>query len=1316
MFRKFALFANKSLCHRIIFTIFFVLMLLPSVSVAYKSSQYRYTPPFLVNSVTPSVSIVLDTSGSMTEHAYRDTLINFHRNNDHTGYAGFNSTKEYYGYWNSKLYYSYDTINNYFLVDAAGLWNGNFLNWLAMHRMDVARKVLTGGPYNTATGSYEVVATEAWGDRGRFHCYDDTSPVLDLNGNVKHMTPYAVRLGFDQQSGTIQLGVHQVTGVTPGTPDRWDVSSTVDATFTLRVHTAKVTGVIDAFEGQLRMALFKYDDDDDLQNGGEVVSYMTDNATQIATMKDSINSIYPVSWTPLAETYYTVCGYIRQDATGTWGTGPHYEDDSYTTGTTTDPYYFSSEGGTLSCSQQNVIIITDGESTQDQNIPTAMQNIVPGTTNYTDSGTDHLLDIAKWSHATDMRSDLSGTQTVNLYAVFAFGSGSDMLKNATIYGGFKDKNGNGEPDAGEYDSDNDGQPDNYFAAESGQALELSLLKAFGSMVNQPASGTAVAVISQSRSGGGVTYQTVFYPQREDVSGNIVNWAGQLHALWVDDNGNLREDTNNNNVMDLATDKIIIYTTSGVRFYVDSNGDSELSAAENATVVTGSLYDIHYVWNSNSWLNEIDDSSVVSQRSSYSSLSNNRHIMTFADINDDMVVNNSTGELQVFQAPTMTPTQADLNSTSNFYTYLNVAPSFGDIPVATVKTWRTSYPALYLDFVQKQTRRIIDFVRGADQGNATITGNSQTRTLSSMRPRKFDYDLDSTAETWRMGDVVYSSPAVVGKPADNYHLLYKSETYRQFYKQYVNRRNVVYVGANDGMVHAFNAGFYNATTKTLNTTIGSQTAFPIGMELWAYVPYNLLPHLYWLTETDYEHVCYMDMEPRIFDARVFAADAAHPYGWGTLMICGMRLGGAYTQADINKFDGLDTPSASDRTMSSAFVIFDITNPEEPPRVIAELRFPGQGFSTCSPGIFPMASKGSGPDNEWYLVLGSGPADSSGLASSSVLSTVTSSQNGKLCVLDLKKLVQNEVLSSLTANGVFASGLNVFAQTEAKSFVSDILTMDFDLNFKTDALYYGTVAGNSTSSNGTLYRMVTNDTLPVSGVVNWVGNSTLVSVNRPISSYPSVAIDDEDRFWVYFGTGRYYTALDRPLDKTMVTYGVREPVNATGHMTYTTVDTDDLFNGTAVKVYSLNQVQFSNGTNGTWADLETVVDGSAGWLHDLNATTGERCLTQASILGGAIFFTTYAPSLDPCSTDGSSNLYGLYYKTGTAYYKPIMGANADASMRFVGGLGQGMASSPSLGVNSKGQLHAYIQRSDGTIEKVELVPPYRVISGRNYWREN
>ncbi len=66
----------------------------------------------------------------------------------------------------------------------------------------------------------------------------------------------------------------------------------------------------------------------------------------------------------------------------------------------------------------------------------------------------------------------------------------------------------------------------------------------------------------------------------------------------------------------------------------------------------------------------------------------------------------------------------------------------------------------------------------------------------------------TYKVWKLGDPIHSTPTIVAAPRTNYDLIYGDSTYTAFYTKWKDRREVVYVGANDGMLHAFNGGYYH----------------------------------------------------------------------------------------------------------------------------------------------------------------------------------------------------------------------------------------------------------------------------------------------------------------------------------------------------------------------------------------------------------------------------------------------------------------------------------------------------------------------------
>ena len=63
---------------------------------------------------------------------------------------------------------------------------------------------------------------------------------------------------------------------------------------------------------------------------------------------------------------------------------------------------------------------------------------------------------------------------------------------------------------------------------------------------------------------------------------------------------------------------------------------------------------------------------------------------------------------------------------------------------------------------------------------------------------------------------------------------------------------------------------------------------------------------------------------------------------------------------------------------------------------------------------------------------------------------------------------------------------------------------------------------------------------------------------------------------------------------------------------------------------------------------------GWYRLLQDPR-ERVIGQSALLGGLITFTSYQPFADLCTAEGMSNLYGVHYQTGTAWYENVFGTS-------------------------------------------------------------
>jgi type IV pilus assembly protein PilY1 len=104
----------------------------------------------------------------------------------------------------------------------------------------------------------------------------------------------------------------------------------------------------------------------------------------------------------------------------------------------------------------------------------------------------------------------------------------------------------------------------------------------------------------------------------------------------------------------------------------------------------------------------------------------------------------------------------------------------------------------------------------------------------------------------------------------------------------------------------------------------------------------------------------------------------------------------------------------------------------------------------------------------------------------------------------------------------------------------------------------------------------------------------------------------------------------------------------------------------------------------------------------------------LIGGAAFFPTYTPDSDPCLASGSSQIYGLYYLTGTGHTDPIFGVDANGMANKSVNVGQGMASSMSVAIGgSPTGMTGICQSSNASFCLVKPKPPTTLWSQYLAW---
>jgi type IV pilus assembly protein PilY1 len=305
---------------------------------------------------------------------------------------------------------------------------------------------------------------------------------------------------------------------------------------------------------------------------------------------------------------------------------------------------------------------------------------------------------------------------------------------------------------------------------------------------------------------------------------------------------------------------------------------------------------------------------------------------------------------------------------------------------------------------------------------------------------------------------------------------------------------------------------------------------------------------------------------------------------------------------------------------------------------------------------------------------------------------------------------------------------------KSFFGDLITVDFDLSFQADVLYFGSTADTDLSLDdhtGGMHRFVIND---VDDPAVW-NFSTMLNLGQPVSAAPAAAYDGRNH-WLYFGTGRFFIKSDKTTVAQQSFYGVKEQ-DRSGAFDLTAPSDGDLVNVSNVFVYDggeLSSVPFSTGGSittptqtlsstligvDTFAKLKSAMSSFDGWKINFDLP-GERNLGQAAVLGDIVTFTTYVPSTDVCTAEGDSYLWAPYYRTGTAYFRSVIGLHKE----FVPGkdkvlrklsLGSGLSTTPNIHSGAGEGSKAFVQTSTGAIIGIEQDNPGVTKSGPASWRE-
>ena len=305
------------------------------------------------------------------------------------------------------------------------------------------------------------------------------------------------------------------------------------------------------------------------------------------------------------------------------------------------------------------------------------------------------------------------------------------------------------------------------------------------------------------------------------------------------------------------------------------------------------------------------------------------------------------------------------------------------------------------------------------------------------------------------------------------------------------------------------------------------------------------------------------------------------------------------------------------------------------------------------------------------------------------------------------------------------------------MGDPAVFDIPKNYVTDVTYIGKAYDSSGTWSGKVYRLLSYGS---KNPTDWV-ISELFDPEKPVLVKPTATMDISGRFWLYFGTGRFFSAgptSDQTDTTQQALYGVKES-HAKGCWDLATrnwesnctdfIRPTSLLNVTdAVLKKDLSITCSECGASTFQGLIDRMLTGSGpqgergGWVIDL--FNGERVLHESSIIGGIVGVTTYTPGTDICVPQGTNAVFALNFQTGSA------SAAIDENENVVGGLGiepdgqtvtrrkslgQGVASKVNV-VISDNTITGLVQSSTGEIVQIKDVGvEYSIRQGTRVFQE-
>ncbi|WP_331069971.1 pilus assembly protein [Steroidobacter sp.] len=459
----------------------------------------------------------------------------------------------------------------------------------------------------------------------------------------------------------------------------------------------------------------------------------------------------------------------------------------------------------------------------------------------------------------------------------------------------------------------------------------------------------------------------------------------------------------------------------------------------------------------------------------------------------------------------------------------------------------------------------------------------------------------------LGDIISSAPLYVGSPRGRYSDRLEKNKYSEFFDKQRKRDGVVYVGANDGMLHAFRADqYYETRDPETNRLTQTGRKDRDGEELLAFIPKTVFGNLEKLTRPSYSHQYFVDGSPNSND--VYFDDE-----WHTVLVGGLNNGGQGIYA------------------------LDVTDPEKLGKnsFLWEIndRTPGfedLGYTYSQPAIVRLGDKEDPetrqiPPGVWVAAFGNG------YNNTEVDQATSATGNAVLYIVDIEtgKLLK-----------AFDTGVGSADDPTGQNRPNGLATptmVDTDGDRIVDFAYVGDLFGNVWKINVSgsdpndwdfAFKTAGGKPAPFFVAKDDDGNRQPITSRMEAAPGPyGVGVQ------LLFGTGKYLEGMDKIITPTRVQtfYGLYDAngnvIDPEADPMPAQIDGRDRL----VKQTIDREFRLADGTYGRTTS-QNKLGSRMGWYMDLvspgNLYQGERVIANPFIRDDRIVFSTLIPNNDAC----------------------------------------------------------------------------------------